>query len=129
MRGAVHTGVYSRTRVVGALLALGSAAAAVAGLGLVDLPRAARAAATSDRAGEVEAARAVDRQIEAACEASSLRPNEPAEPLAVMRRLSLALTGTVPSLEELRATDDIFGDARIDAHLDHLLEDRRFADY
>lgn len=129
MRDAVHTVVHSRARVVGALLALGGATAAITGLGLLDIPRTASAAATTDRAGEVEAARAVDRHIEAACEAASLQPNEPADALAVMRRLSLALTGTVPSLEELRATDALAGDERIDAHLDHLLEDRRFADH
>ncbi|MDB5352188.1 MAG: hypothetical protein JWN86_3435 [Planctomycetota bacterium] len=49
--------------------------------------------------------------------------------LAVMRRLSLALTGSIPSLEEIRRFEKRPAGARIDAWVDDLLHDRRFADY
>jgi Protein of unknown function (DUF1549)/Protein of unknown function (DUF1553) len=53
----------------------------------------------------------------------------PAPELAVMRRLALALTGSVPSLEEIRRFESRPPGARIDAWLDDLLHDRRCADY
>lgn len=52
--------------------------------------------------------------------------------LAVARRLSLALVGTSPSLEEVRAIEDAAADAEVDLArwwADHLLADRRFSDY
>ena len=52
-----------------------------------------------------------------------------AEPLTLARRLSLALTGAVPSLEEIRVLEKVPDDRRLDWWLSHLLEDRRSADY
>jgi hypothetical protein len=49
--------------------------------------------------------------------------------LAVFRRLSLALTGTVPSLEAIRAFEALPAEGRLDAALENLLRDRRAADY
>jgi len=49
--------------------------------------------------------------------------------LAVFRRLSLALTGTVPSLEEIRAFEARPAEGRLDVALENLLHDRRAADY
>ena len=49
--------------------------------------------------------------------------------LAVMRRLSLSLCGTIPSLEEIRRFEYRPPDRRIDAWLDDLLRDRRCGDY
>jgi len=49
--------------------------------------------------------------------------------LLVARRLSLALAGTVPSLEEQRALEALPETERIDHHLEALLASRRFADY
>ena len=43
--------------------------------------------------------------------------------------MSLALTGTVPSLEEIRALEAVPPDDRVEWWTSHLLEDRRFADY
>jgi hypothetical protein len=60
------------------------------------------------------------------------RRHEPApraDDLAIARRLALALVGTVPSLEEIRALEAVPADRRITWWLDHLLADRRFADY
>jgi hypothetical protein len=49
--------------------------------------------------------------------------------LAVVRRLSLALTGTIPSVEEIRALEQVDPEDRIPWWVAHLLEDRRYADY
>ena len=46
-----------------------------------------------------------------------------------MRRLSLALTGSIPSLEEIRQFEARPAEGRIDRWLDDLLHDRRTADY
>ncbi len=56
-------------------------------------------------------------------------PAAPASELAVMRRLSLGLCGTIPSLEEIRRFESRPAGARVEAWLDDLLHDRRFADY
>ena len=58
-----------------------------------------------------------------------LVPAALAPELAVMRRLSLALCGSIPSLEEVRRFEARPTDGRIDAWLDDLLGDRRCADY
>jgi hypothetical protein len=52
-----------------------------------------------------------------------------ADDLTIARRLGLALVGTAPSLEEIRALEAVPQDSRIDWWTRHLLEDRRFADY
>lgn len=52
-----------------------------------------------------------------------------ADPLTIARRLSLALTGAVPSLEEIRVLEKVPDDRQLDWWLSHLLEDRRSADY
>ncbi len=46
-----------------------------------------------------------------------------------MRRLSLGLCGTIPSLEEIRRFESRPAGSRVEAWLDDLLRDRRFADY
>ena len=58
-----------------------------------------------------------------------LGPASRAPELAVMRRLSLALCGSVPSLEEIRRFEARPREGRIEAWLDDLLADRRCADY
>lgn len=52
-----------------------------------------------------------------------------ADHLTLARRLSLALVGTVPSLEEIRALETEPAERRLEWQIGHLLEDRRFADY
>src|SRR5438105_4610519 len=47
-----------------------------------------------------------------------------ADDLTIARRLSLALTGTVPSLEEIRALEAAPQAARVAWWTSHLLEDR-----
>src|SRR6476659_8100341 len=52
-----------------------------------------------------------------------------ADDLTVARRLSLSLTGSVPSLEEIRQFEASPPENRVDGWANHLLHDRRFADY
>eukprot|EP01136_Pigoraptor_vietnamica_P041480 Opistho-1_new@14497 len=58
-----------------------------------------------------------------------LTPAPQAADLAVARRLSLALTGTIPSLEEVRQFEAQPAGPRLAGWAGHLLHDRRFADY
>jgi hypothetical protein len=58
-----------------------------------------------------------------------LTPTSRADDLTIARRLSLALTGTVPSLEEIRALERVRPEERLEWWTSHLLEDRRYADY
>jgi hypothetical protein len=58
-----------------------------------------------------------------------LSPAYPAPDLAVMRRLSLALAGSIPSLEEIRHFETLPPERRTDDWLEELLHDRRTADY
>jgi hypothetical protein len=58
-----------------------------------------------------------------------LRPAESAPDLTIARRLALGLMGTVPSLEEIRQFEHLPSDERLAWWLDHILADRRCADY
>ncbi len=60
---------------------------------------------------------------------SQIQAADRAPELAVMRRLSLALCGTIPSLEEVRRFEARPTEGRIAAWLDDLLKDQRCADY
>ncbi len=59
----------------------------------------------------------------------SLTPTPPASSLTLVRRLSLALTGTVPSVQEIRALETLPETERMQGWLSHLFEDRRYSDY
>ena len=67
--------------------------------------------------------------IEADWAAHGLNPAPPASELTIARRLSLALTGATPSLEEIRDLERLPEGSRVDDHLSRLLADRRTADY
>lgn len=58
-----------------------------------------------------------------------LRPAGRADELTVFRRLSLALHGTVPSLEEVRSFASDRGPDRLERWQQKMLRDSRFADY
>ena len=60
---------------------------------------------------------------------AGLEPAPLASDLLVARRLALALVGAVPSLEEIRALEAQTPDVRQRWFTEHLLADRRFADY
>lgn len=60
---------------------------------------------------------------------AGIKPAEKADELQVLRRLSLALQGTIPSLQEVRQfTDDTRTD-RLEHWTRRMLADKRFADY
>ncbi len=86
--------------------------------------------ATDGSAASVaDTAARVDRAMQEVWVEAGAPPLEPTEPLAVVRRLSLALCGTIPSLEEIRSLEKLPAAEQVNAHLDRLLADRRFADY
>lgn len=71
----------------------------------------------------------LDAAIERGWESAGIAPVGTASDFTIVRRLSLALTGTIPSLEELRALESQPAAHRIQWWLSHLFEDRRYADY
>ncbi|MEM6330268.1 MAG: DUF1549 domain-containing protein [Planctomycetota bacterium] len=110
--------------------------------------------AAEPKPSEAELTEAVERLNEAFASrwrSAGVTPAPPAPPLAVARRLSLALVGATPSLEEVRLIQawaeppapqqtpagpadaatvaSPAGAAAVDQHLDALLADRRTADY
>ncbi|MBV9126438.1 MAG: DUF1549 domain-containing protein, partial [Planctomycetes bacterium] len=60
---------------------------------------------------------------------AGLKPAPRASDLQIARRLSLALTGTVPSLQEIRQMEAVPADQRLPWRVAELLQDRRFGDY
>jgi len=56
-------------------------------------------------------------------------PTDQAPDLTIARRLSLALMGTIPSLEEIRLFESAPASSRIGWWVDRLLKDRRWSDY
>lgn len=87
--------------------------------------------ASPDRfvAGNAAVVQEVNVSIERLCADANVPIAEPADELAVWRRLSLALHGTIPSLEEIRAFESDTNPSRLERQLDRMLEDPRFADY
>lgn len=71
----------------------------------------------------------VDESLTASWNEKNLRPAPIAPDLQIARRLSLALTGTIPSLAEIRLFESQPADGRIEWWLSSLLADRRYADY
>lgn len=71
----------------------------------------------------------IDQEFKAVWDEAEIRSAEVADSLTLARRLSLALTGTIPSLEEIRALEQLPEDQRIDAWTEYLLRDPRHADY
>ncbi len=70
----------------------------------------------------------VDAEIRRGWAAKGLAPARRADELAVMRRLSLGLAGTIPSLEEVRGFERRPEGTRVEAWINELLRDRRTAD-
>jgi hypothetical protein len=95
--------------------------------------RAARAENFDSAETQDPAFRALVGRINAAFRARwkklGLRPSPRASDLAVARRLSLALTGTIPSLQEIRPFEARPPEERLDWWLAGIFEDRRSADY
>lgn len=72
---------------------------------------------------------AIDAAFASQWQAADLQPAAAAPELAVARRISLALTGTIPSLEEIRALESVPADSRLETFLAQRLADRRSADH
>lgn len=74
-------------------------------------------------------ARRVDQQFEEKWKLKNIPAADQADNLIVARRLSLGLTGTIPSLEEIRQLEQVEPDNQIDWWTDYLLKDQRYYDY
>ncbi|MFP6751471.1 MAG: DUF1553 domain-containing protein [Pirellulaceae bacterium] len=83
----------------------------------------------TDRSEIHQTVAAVDREFRDFWETRGLQVAGPAPVQTVMRRLSLGLTGTIPSLEEVRGLEASDGADSQDQWLDYLLQDRRCSDY
>ncbi|HSH17039.1 MAG TPA: DUF1549 domain-containing protein, partial [Verrucomicrobiae bacterium] len=71
----------------------------------------------------------LDQAFAGSWENLCLKPASRTSDLTLARRLSLALTGTIPSLEEVRALESLPEAQRVQWWLTHLFEDRRYGDY
>lgn len=70
----------------------------------------------------------VDEYISKSWADKTVSPAPPADDLIVLRRLSLALHGTIPSLEEIRAFEADTDERRMERWVARMLADNRFAD-
>jgi hypothetical protein len=77
----------------------------------------------------LKAARSVDAAFEQDWAQKQLQPVPRADDLTVARRLSLALTGSIPSLQEVRVLESLKTEDAAQGWLSHLLPDRRTSDY
>ena len=73
--------------------------------------------------------RKVDESFREDWNSQNLTPAPRADDLTVARRLSLALTGSVPSLEEIRQFENAPPEMRLDGWVNYLLADRRSSGY
>lgn len=71
----------------------------------------------------------IDQEFESQWQTRQLDVAELADELTVIRRLGLALAGTIPSVEEIRTIEELPQSDRLDWWISHLLEDERCADH
>ncbi|QDU31579.1 hypothetical protein ETAA8_67390 [Anatilimnocola aggregata] len=71
----------------------------------------------------------INAEFRESWEQKNLEVTPPADSLTLARRLSLGLTGTIPSLEEIRELERLPENERLEWWTSRLLEDRRFGDY
>ncbi len=71
----------------------------------------------------------VDADFEKDWAQKQMQPAPRADDLTLVRRLSLALTGSIPSLQEIRMLESLKGADAVQGWLSHLLPDRRMSDY
>lgn len=85
---------------------------------------------SGDRTEEATAVAArVDAELSRTWKAQGIVPADRATDLAIYRRLSLALHGTVPSLEEIRRFEQDARPDKLEQWTAGMLDDPRFADY
>ncbi len=82
-----------------------------------------------DQADYSEVIEQVNREFREHWQTKEVQPARPADQLAVVRRLSLGLTGALPSVDEIQALEQQPPADRLEWWLSHLLEDRRCSDY
>lgn len=111
-------------------VALILAGLAAMGASLVPSKSGRRVAVVASPDGEFkETVTKVDEAFATAWARDGIQPALPADALTVARRLSLGLTGTIPSLEEIRKLEELPEGDRLDWWISHLLHDRRYADF
>ncbi len=71
----------------------------------------------------------VDEEFAEEWKKKGVEPVPLVDDLILIRRLSLGLTGTIPSLQEIRALETQPSEERIQWWLSYLFEDRRMSDY
>lgn len=106
---------------------------AVAGV----VARAARSPLNADRVQEAgveipdlkPVVKRLDQEFDRRWQQAGIAPAQPADDLQILRRLSLALHGTNPSLEEIRQFEDDKRADRLEHWTRRMLADKRFADY
>jgi hypothetical protein len=77
----------------------------------------------------LQAARKVNADFEQSWAQKQIQPTAEADNLTLMRRLSLALTGSIPSLQEIRTLEPMQGVDITQWWLTQLFADRRASDY
>src|SRR5688500_10680885 len=112
---------------VAVVILVGWIAALAARSPLENAPAALRAPLANDLAPAVER---IDDELEGLWQRNGISGAPPVQnDLAVLRRLSLALHGTIPSLEEVRRFEADRRPDRLAHWTTAMLEDTRFADY
>ena len=76
-----------------------------------------------------QAVQQLDAWFQTSWQTADIQPAPPASDLAVFRRVSLALFGCSPSLEDLRAFEQDTAPDRLDRWIRQMLRDPRFAGY
>ena len=86
--------------------------------------------ATNRRPDELEqVVEEINAEFEKSWDDKNLQRAPDAESMSLIRRVSLGLTGTIPSLEEIRKIQQMPESQRVNWWLDYILRDERFADY
>lgn len=80
------------------------------------------------RGADAETVAAIDRWFADRWRADGIEPAEPADELAVMRRVWLAVAGTIPSLEEIRTFENDAADDRLTRAIAGMVRERRAAE-
>lgn len=71
----------------------------------------------------------LDQAINTSIADAQLQSTNRADSSQIFRRLALSLTGSLPSVEELREIEKIAADEQVHWYVSHLLEDKRTSDY
>src|SRR6516165_3134258 len=95
----------------------------------IPLPAAAQVSSEARPPDQESIVQKVDEYFTQEWTRSGARPAARAADLALARRLTLALAGRIPSLQEVRRFEADPASERLNPFLSHLLQDRGYADY